>query len=106
MEVGRMKNHDVRIMYSLQPLSPVLYTRRCAMESVQFASKHPVAMNSVFLGTIPPSIFSFINSRRSARILFMKSGLCTVCNLFPQAQVDQVFRLGPLPDPPRKKNTG
>jgi hypothetical protein len=70
MKAGRMKNHGVRIMYALQPLSTVLYMRGCAMENLQSILKHPVAMNSVFLGTFPPPACSVINSRCSACILF------------------------------------
>jgi phenolic acid decarboxylase len=61
MKAGRMKNRDVRIMYVLQTLSTIIYTHRCAMENIQSISKHPVAMNSMFLGTSPPHACSVIN---------------------------------------------
>jgi hypothetical protein len=67
-----MKNHGVRIMYDLQLLSPVPCPRRCVMEDLQFNSKHPVAMNSMFLDTIPLSAQSVINSRCYALILSAK----------------------------------
>jgi hypothetical protein len=52
---GNEKSHGVRIMHALQTLSPVFYTWGCAMENMQFDSKHLVAMNSLFSGMIPPS---------------------------------------------------
>jgi hypothetical protein len=70
MGAGRMKNHGVRITYALQLLSVVLYTCWGAMEDLRFISKHPVAMNSVFSGTIPPLACSIINSIFSACIPF------------------------------------
>jgi hypothetical protein len=70
MRAGRMKNHGVRITYALQLLSTVLYTREGAMENLQFISKHPVTMNSVFPGMIPPPTYSVINSICSAHIPF------------------------------------
>jgi hypothetical protein len=70
MKVGRMKNHDVCIMYVLQPLSAVIYTCGCSMENLQSILKHPVAMNSVLLGTFSPPACSVINFRCSAHILF------------------------------------
>jgi hypothetical protein len=79
MKARKMNNHGVRIMYALQSLSPVLYTRGCAMENLQFNSKHLFAMNSVFLGTIPPFAQSVINYRCSTPILFVKSNSFSIC---------------------------
>jgi hypothetical protein len=97
MKAGRMKNHDVCIMYALQPLSLVLYTWGCAMENLQFDLKHLVTMNSVFLGMIPPSIRSVINSRCSTTILFMKSDSCSICKF--SRKVDRILCLGHSPNP-------
>jgi hypothetical protein len=79
MKAEGMKNHGVRIMYALQPLSPVPYMRGCAMENLQFDSKHPVTMNSLFLGMIPPSARFVINPRAPAPMLFAKSDSGSVC---------------------------
>jgi hypothetical protein len=89
-----MKNHGVRIMYALQPLSPVPYTWGCVMENLQFDLKHLVAMNSVFLGTIPPSTRSVINPRGSAPILFMKSDSCSVCKFSRRPRLIKFSILG------------
>jgi hypothetical protein len=94
MKAGRMKNRGVRIMYALQPLSPVFYTQGCAMENLQFDSKHPVTMNSVFLGTIPPFARLVINSRCSTPILFAKSYLCSVCKFSPKPKLIEFSALG------------
>jgi len=40
------------------------------MEDLWFILKHPVAMNSMFSGTIPPPSYSVVNSIFSARIPF------------------------------------
>jgi hypothetical protein len=93
MKVGRMKNCSVCIMYALQPLSLVLYTRGCAMENPQFDSKHPVIMNSIFLSTIPPSVRSVIKSRCFAPILFVKSGSCIVLNFSCKPRLIKFFAL-------------
>jgi hypothetical protein len=89
-----MKNRGVRIMYALQPLSPVPYTRGCVMENLQFDSKHLVTMNSVFLGTIPPSARSVINPRCSAPILFVKSDSCSVCKFSRKPRLIEFSALG------------
>jgi hypothetical protein len=77
-EGRRNENHGVRIMHSLQPLSPVPYTKGCVMENLQFDLKHQVAMNSIFFGTFIPSSQSVINPRGSSPILFheIRSRLC------------------------------
>jgi hypothetical protein len=63
MKAEGMKNHDVCIMHALQTLSPVFYTWGCAMENMQFDSKHAVSMNSLFSDTIPPYARLVINFR-------------------------------------------
>jgi hypothetical protein len=94
MKVGRMKNHSVHIMYDLQPLSPVLYTQGCSMENLQFNSKHPATMNSMFLGTIPLPTRSIINSRCYAPILFAKSYSCYVYKFSCKPRSITFFALG------------
>jgi hypothetical protein len=82
MKAEGMKNRGVRIMHALQTLSPVFYMWGCAMENLQFDSKHPVAMNSLF--SWHDSSFSrlVINSRCSTPISVVKPGPHSVCN-FP-----------------------
>jgi hypothetical protein len=70
MKAGRMKNHVRSYHVCSATLISCTLHARCAMENLQFISKHPVAMNSVFLGTFPPPTCSVINSRCSAHILF------------------------------------
>jgi hypothetical protein len=77
-----MKNRGVCTMHALQTLSPVFYMRGCAMKNLQFDSKHPVAMNSLFSGTIPPSARLVINFRYSTPISVVKPRPHSVCN-FP-----------------------
>jgi hypothetical protein len=74
------KNRGVRIMHALQTLSHVFYTRGCAIENIQFDSKHLVAMNSHFYGMIPPSSRIVINFRCSVPISVVKLGSHSVCN--------------------------
>jgi len=77
-----MKNCSVRIMHALQALSPVFYMWGCAMENMQFDSKHPITMNTLFSSTIPPYARLVINFICSTLILVMKPGPHYVCN-FP-----------------------
>jgi hypothetical protein len=101
MKAGRMKNHGVHIMYALQPLSVVLYMRGCAMENL-----------AVHFETSSRHEFSVPWHDSTSRLLcykfqmfcthsIHKSGLCTVCSFLSQAQVEQDYRLGPVPNPPR-----
>jgi hypothetical protein len=88
--IGKCKNHHQLIMraerneksqvlvshilcnpYQLYFTCPEVYSsHRCAAENIQFTSKHPVAMNSVFPGMFPPLTHSVIKSGCSACILF------------------------------------
>jgi len=81
-----MKNHDDHIMYALWPISAALYMHICAMENLQFISKHPVAMNLVFLDTSPPPAYSVIKFRCFACILFANQAyaLCVVFSRKPR----------------------
>ena len=56
--------------HRLYPLRPEMYSvRGCATKKIQFSLKHPVAMNSIFPGTFPPSSLSIINYGCSSCIL-------------------------------------
>jgi hypothetical protein len=105
MKAEGMKNHGVRIMHALQTLSPVFYMWGCAMENLQFDSKHPVAMNSLFSGTIPPSSRLVINFRCSDTH-FSRETRSALCLQFPlPVQVDQNSLPVHLSDTPRAQNT-
>jgi hypothetical protein len=82
MKAEGRKNRGVRIMHALRTLSHVFYTWGCAMENLQFDSKHPVAMNLLSSGTISPSSRLVINFRCSTPISVVKPSLHYVCN-FP-----------------------
>jgi hypothetical protein len=74
-------------------------------ENIQLASKPPVTMDSVSPGTIPSLAHPIINSDRSACILFTSQVYALPVILLVQAQVNQDYRLWPMPNPPRRTNT-
>ena len=97
MKAEEIKNRDVCIMYVLQPLVPVPYTQGCAMENLQFDSKYPVAMNSPFLGTFPPSARFVIIPRVPAPMLFVKSDSGSICKFSRRPRLIEFFSLGIRP---------
>ena len=97
IKAKRMKNHGVHIMYALQPSSPIPYTQGCVTEILQFDLKHLIAMNSVFLGTIIPSIRSVINPRGSTPICFSKSYPGFVCKISHRPRLIEFSILGICP---------
>jgi hypothetical protein len=94
MKVEGMKNHGICITYALQPLSPVPYMQGCVMENMQFNSKHLIAMNLVFFGTILPFSQCVINPRGSTPIFFAKSDSGSICKFYHRPRLIEFSILG------------
>jgi len=80
----RPREGKIVVFVSSMPCKPyrMCYTQGCAMENLQFNSKHPIIMNLLSSSTNSPSSWLVINFRCSTPISFMKPSLHSVCN-FP-----------------------